>query len=240
MKSLPRGLKPEMPARKELIVMSVWTAIALVFAAYQPVFSEPVILPPDVDLSAIRSIRCDDGSYGTGFVINNGVIATARHVTVDENDKPLTCWDRQSGSPLVTYHRDKAHDFALMSGYTGVYYPLKYDCKPYEKGLVQMYGHRPESFRQHNLTSTGSYTNKNFSVGGIGTMPGMRKLEGVALPGLSGGPGIQNGYVRGIVNVGERDRYGITRLVYSYELKDTVLCVKAPEGSTPSQSLETR
>lgn len=203
------------------ILGSLLAFLALQF--YVPTVG-PKLNPPDVNLSAIRSIECADYSYGTGFVVADGVVVTARHVTVDSDQKPTQCKDAVTGVPLVTYLRDEEHDLALMkpAGPLFVYYPLKYDCQPYKIGTVAFYGHRPESFRQNFANYLGKHTNVTFK--GYPSILKVAILDGDAAAGMSGGPGIQDGYVRGIVTGKEWDNEGNPLKVFSTELSNTALC----------------
>lgn len=184
--------------------------------AFAPVF----IHPPTVNLSAVRPLRCGTGS-GTGFVIANDVLVTALHVAVLGN-----CKDAETGVPLVTYHEDPTNDFAIMTGA----YPdggpyIKYACGSYQKGRRYLSVGYRRMYRLDSLVATGTYSPEYFPVSGK-NMPGMHRLTGGIVPGMSGGGmfDYETGRFHGINNVYSANRTGIITESYSYELKNTVLC----------------
>ncbi len=192
----------------------------------------PYFTPDTFNVSVVRHISCSLGS-GSGFIVDDDVIATALHVA-DLGG----CKDTATGQVLTTYVRDEVNDFALMSGVLPNMPYARVSCKGYEQGKQYMsYGY--SSFRAaepllraaiHN--ALGDYTDDSFEVReGMKTvkMPGLAHLEGYIVPGTSGGPiATLDGKVTGINNVGYQTPWG-TPLgqTYSYELKNTVLCKKA-------------
>lgn len=187
---------------------------------------------PDVNLSGIRLITCDEGS-GTGFVVGENVLATALHVADLTN-----CQDAQTKKPLTMYHSEPEDDFALMRGEYPKLLALRWACEGYKTGQgydsygISSFAVGQSIFRQYKAVSTGRYTNNSFIVGkmkgGERPMPGMHELRGWVVPGNSGGPVTRqrDGRVIGINNVGVSSFFGYLQHndLYSYELKNTVLC----------------
>lgn len=187
--------------------------------------------PPTLNLSAIRSIECDDG-WGTGFLIGKNTLATALHVGGMTN-----CHDRETSTPLKMYYNDEKHDFALMTGdYPDMPY-FRVDCKGFKTGAnYYSFGQTPYAgrgvfmFRGALMVAQSDYTGKDFKVqmeDGVKNMPGMRHIVGNMVPGMSGGPitDVLTGSVEGINNVGNTNMLGWPGLDgYSFELKNTVLC----------------
>ena len=185
---------------------------------------------PEINLSAMRSITCDEG-YGSGFMIDGDTLSTAKHVADMTN-----CFDDATGEPLKTTYTDPHRDFSIMKGNLPGIPPLKIDCGGYKKGHTyyayghSAYGQMYRIFRQNTMKATGEYTDKSFLVGHEDTpMPGMAYLKGNTVPGMSGGYiGDLNGNAVGMVNVGYSDMFGnISGDAYSYEFKNTILCKKA-------------
>lgn len=185
---------------------------------------------PTVSLNAIRMISCDEGS-GTGFIIGDNILATALHVASLSH-----CTDAATKVKLITYVKDDASDFALMTGNLPDVLPIRYSCVGYKDGMAySSYGLSPwrstyPVFGQYQLIASSDYTDDSFIVRGEDSnkaMPGMRHLVGYIIPGNSGGPVIDNsGYAVGINNVSARGLFGmsIVKDGYSYELKNTPLC----------------
>lgn len=187
---------------------------------------------PTVNLSAIREIECSD-HYGSGFQITDNIVVTALHVA-----NGTGCKDYASGKPLVTYKIDVKHDLALMTGDLPKGQPyIKYSCQPYETDQDYMaigisgygwgYYHKDRFLRMYHLTAKKDYTDEHFFLAGSVTpSPGLRVMQGNAAPGISGSPIIDiRGYAHGILNAGG-NFFGIpVSPSYSYELKDTILCL---------------
>lgn len=190
----------------------------------QPIFEAT----PTVSLSAIRYIKCDEGS-GSGFIIEDDVLVTAAHVSEMTN-----CRDSSSSAPLVLYHNDVKNDFSLMTGKLPDVLPIKVSCNGYETGKrydsygITTWGATYPVFGQYRLTATNVYSDESFFVGGGKVAwSGMRQLEGFIVPGNSGGPIVnEDGYAVGINNVSGRVFFGlgVDANAFSYELKNTVLC----------------
>ncbi len=205
--------------------------MSMLLAAFLSLSSSSLDLfpPANTNLSAIRHIVCNEGS-GTGFIIKDGVLVTALHVAVMTG-----CEDSVTHMKYVTYHRDLAHDFAMMTGATPEMPPLKINCGGYKKGsLYAAYGHSNHLtmntiFRRSILRATGFYPDVSIKMddGSIDTRKGMAGLDGYIVFGQSGGPILDadTDEVVGIVNVGRFNIFGVpTGDVSSYELKGTVLC----------------
>lgn len=196
---------------------------AFLISIPSPLGYAPVIIhPPTVNLSAVRPIKCNEGS-GTGFVIADDVLATALHVANATN-----CKDAETGVTLTTYHEDAANDFALMSGD----YPnggpfIKYSCGSFKVGKTYLSLGFRRMFRLDTLVATGQYSPADYVVSGM-PMPGMHKFKGGIVFGMSGGVifNPDDGKVHGINNVAAWDRSGRISETYSYELKNTILCKK--------------
>lgn len=194
-------------------------ALAVIPAPLGSLFG-PIIHEPTVNLSAVRPISCDEGS-GTGFLIANNTLVTALHVATLGN-----CKDAETRVPLLTYHEDKEHDFAIMTGnYPTVSSYIKYSCQPYETGKTYMSVGYRRMYRMDKLMATDYYSPKGFMVSGA-DMGGMRKLKGGIVGGMSGGLVFDQdtGKGHGINNVNSWDRDGHIDYSYSYEFKDTILC----------------
>ena len=198
-------------------------AAAVVVAAPNQIIS-PM---PTVSLSAIRSIKCQEG-VGSGFIIGKDIVATALHVASLTN-----CHDAETGKGLVIYKKDVVHDFALMTGKLPDVIPIKYSCLGYITGnRYSSYGITPwhytsPVFGQYSLVAQDDYSSDGFVVDGNKKMPGMRHLKGYIVPGNSGGPVIDSeGYAQGINNVSVRGMLGMSVINdgYSYEIKNTFLC----------------
>lgn len=181
---------------------------------------------PTVNLSAVRMIICDEGQ-GSGFLINDNVIATAAHVSNGTN-----CYDKETLMPLKEATVDKEHDFALMTGNLPDMPPIKYSCEGYKAGKVDAYGYSDFNranmlFRQVTLT-VGGKEDVHLDTGEI--LKGPRRLsDGYIVFGMSGGPHIQNGYAVGLTNSGNylESIFGVRYMLpksSGFELKDTVLC----------------
>lgn len=192
----------------------------------QPVANPFMATPADINLDSIRSIKCNNLS-GSGFLIADGVLATAYHVGSGDH-----CKDAKTGTPLVPYKEDPAHDFMLMTG-TGLPVDLpymKYSCSRFMTGMPYMsygitgakgmIGEWPHSFlRMNTLIATEKYTPKEFNVEGKGSSPGMRIMNNPIEFGMSGGPTTSlTGYAFAVNNAGNGAN------TFLYELADTILC----------------
>lgn len=191
---------------------------------------------PEINLSAMRPITCDEGT-GSGFMIDRDKIVTAYHIAGLTN-----CFDSETGNKLTRTYVDEHRDFAMMKGTMPDIPPLKIDCGGYEKGRTyyaygySSYGQSYRIFRQNTVVASGKYSGPDMMVGGIikdgkegvYAMPGMAHLNGYTVPGMSGGyVGHDTGSAVGMVNVGEHTPWGtLTGNMHSYEFKNTILCKK--------------
>lgn len=188
---------------------------------------------PDVNLSGIRLISCNEGS-GTGFVVGENVLATALHVA-----RMTGCKDSRTGDALATYHRDPTNDFALMVGTYPKLLTMRWSCEGYkvhdryDAYGISGYGINMSVFRQYKVIATSTITDENFLVGKMDgsskrvPVPGMRELRGYIVPGMSGGPIARsdNGLIVGMNNVGTFFfDFLVQNVAYSFELKNTILC----------------
>lgn len=205
-------------------VLKVLVSVALLLLG-GPAPAQPLAMPspiPTVNIDAIRRISCYGGhAIGTAFVIGPNILATAAHMT-DQND----CIDSITGTPLQEYHRDEAHDFALVSSPTYLTrYPIRYSCDRFnDKEQYLSYGNGRGIFSMFILTADKEYTDESFMAGGLGkakrSVPGMRHLAGAMPGGQSGGPIVDlRGNAHGLNNISDTWFNG-----YSFEFADTILC----------------
>jgi hypothetical protein len=183
-------------------------ALAVSAVSYTP--------PPAIQHDAIRKIMCDQGQ-GTAFVIADGVLVSAEHVTENTG-----CFDLLTKQEIRTYHTDSLRDFSLSYMDTTGIVPMKYSCKRFRTGKsYYTFGYGAGRYMVNHLIGGKAYSPDDLSVGGqMGGWGGMRLLSGLMIGGQSGGPITDaKGIVHGINNVS--NSYNIA---YSYELADTVLC----------------
>lgn len=205
------------------------------FAAASVVLAQPVADDwsftgqPLTVLSAIRQIDCDEGQ-GSGWMIADNVMVTARHVATATN-----CKDNLTGAPLKMYKEDPAKDLALVTGRLprlGEY--IKYSCAGYRPGSEydvygwSSFGYPETIFRHHRVVATDQFSTEDEKLRDGTSMPGMRKFKGYTVPGMSGSPYMKDGVAYGIVNVGYSGKFfGIPVVMpkaESYELKGSFLC----------------
>lgn len=207
------------------LFLAAAVALSIPSATFDQVANPFIEAPPTVNLSSVRRIVCDNGS-GSGFLIADGVLATALHVAENPG-----CKDAETGIRLKTYKTDTAHDLALMTGAKlPTYMPyVKYSCERFVDGLPYMsYGissakgwimeYPQPIMRVNTLYATKNYTDKSFEVDGHPS-PGMRIFKDAIEFGMSGGPVVGiDGVARGLNNAGNSKRTVI------YEFADTILC----------------
>jgi len=148
------------------------------------------------------------------------------------------CKDSYTKKPLYMYHQEEEDDFALMGGEYPKILALKWACEGYKTGNlydaygISSFGVGISVFRQYKAVATDVVTDESFIVGrmlgGSRPVPGMRKLRGWIVPGNSGGPVARSsdGRVIGMNNVGVSSFFGYLQHndLYSFELKNTILC----------------
>lgn len=194
--------------------------IAALLIASAPVNEEPVYYP------AVREMLCEEHS-GSGFIIADGIVATALHVA-----EGTACKDTVSGELYTTYATDPEHDFALMSGETHGVTPMKYACTGYIAGLHYMsYGITDFGDKESYYRSVPAEAKRIVDIkvenedGSIEDFRGIWRMWGFLLPGMSGGPVTKAGVAYGINNTGVSDIFGNPMgPMGSYALKDTILC----------------
>lgn len=189
---------------------------------------EPPI-PPSMNESNIHFIVChtEDGDIysGSGFIIDDGVLATANHVAEGE------CRDVTSGVALKTYKTDRRHDFALMTGNIKVQGPyIQYACShpipgnQYISYGITSYGLGHGMFykpieRNNHVIATGKINKDPDQVQEFDSAEGMRYYRYSSAPGMSGGPVADlDGLVYAINNASD-DTSSL-----NFDLADTGLC----------------
>jgi hypothetical protein len=189
-------------------------------------------LYPTVDLSAVVLIECTNPRHdkeapywtGSGALIAKDTILTAKHVAVGKD-----CYSVGSGAKLKMYWSDSAHDMALMTGKEPTVPYIKYSCQPYVKGQTYLaYGisdyHYPNVLFRMNVVKAEKPEDQTLGDGTVDKH--IWTLHGAIVPGMSGGPIVDlNGYIHGVVNIGQQDDFGLPTLYSgSYTLADTPLC----------------
>ena len=184
----------------KLTILSVALA-ALTSAAPVPVEKLPYY--------SIKLIRCGRAS-GTVFQIRPGVLMTAAHVT---RNGPCSVDD----VPLEITHEDNALDYALLTGTIGK--PMTLLCKEMKRGRTYHgIGYAGGRYRMDSRLFAERRTEA--SVEGI-SYRGMMRFRGGAIPGMSGGPIIDNkGRVVAIVNASNSEM----STALGRSVKDTILC----------------
>lgn len=195
--------------------------LRFLLAALIALFPTPAVprAGPGIELEAVRVIVCAEG-FGTAFVIADRTLVTADHIAYMHN-----CREGMTGRPVVPYHRDETHDFALLTGDTTGMPKLRYSCERYVTGRVYAnYGYGERGFTSHDVTARSGYTDNTFVSNGLHgnhIQSGMRAFTGEITSGQSGGPVVDDeGVVHGINNVSD----DATHESWSYELADTILC----------------
>lgn len=202
--------------------------LALGTSTATDIFSQPPI-PPSINLSAIRYIYCpepDGWVSGTGFLIADGVMATADHVAREMKDH--ICYDQTDGVriPLKPYKEDPQHDFALVSGNLPTDMPyVKYSCQKFVKGNqyhsygITSYGMEYPIARMNTIRFTGGYVDNTDAVEDFPNSKGMGLFDTPIAPGMSGGPVLnEQDYAVAVNNAGnEKD-------TLLFQLADTALC----------------
>lgn len=203
----------------------------MILAAVALLSSTAVDLPPSMmeavnptfNVSAVRLIECDKWA-GSGFLIDDNILVTALHVATGTK-----CVDAATGKPLKTYYKDPARDFALMSGDLPDMPYIKISCQRYVANQhytaygISSYFSDSELIRSVKATATGEHKNVDYRDGG--GAKGIAYLVANTVPGMSGGPYVDDdGYAHGMVNAGSTILGIPTGVSYSYEFTDTILC----------------
>lgn len=212
------------------LILSAFAVVAAI-TAKPPIESKTYIAAPHVNLSAIRHIRCDDMSWGTGFMVGKGRMVTARHVI--ETRANEACYDAETGAKLSILEDDKPHDMAVVTGnlptFTNLGY-IRYSCAGYTPGrFYDVLGY--STFGDENDKSNFRWARvraTNTILGPSEKWPGARNFEGYIVPGQSGGPFMYNGVAYGLANFAWQGYDLFGQVVFNenggYPLKETVLC----------------
>lgn len=193
--------------------------ISLSLLSYKP--NNPQLVQDDfsnqeitINLEMIRHVTCISpdglsGGFGTAVFINDNMFVTAAHVS---NNR--ICRDTQTGTLLTQYYVDEEDDIALLTATTGPGNPIRFTCERFRTGQTYFtLGYVDGQLILNRLVATDDYGNVIFNH--------LRRLNGLLIPGQSGGPIIdENGIMVGINNVTNLTR----EYAYSRELADTVLC----------------
>jgi hypothetical protein len=184
---------------------------------------DPDTAPVNVDVNAIRLIRCGN-ALGTAFYIGNDQYVTAYHVTRDK-----ACYDVRTGVDFRNIESNQKLDFAIIANSrlakAGELVPLKFDCQGFKKNKPYVSIGWAAGWRlaMNTQIATKKMTDNKFWVEGS-IHEGLRELKGSVIQGMSGGPMVDayTGLVTGINNI----TGGNYTISWSRELKDTSLCTK--------------
>ena len=187
--------------------------------SFQP--SPPLIDAPSgtmVNFKTIRRIMCS--SYtGTGVVIGEGTMITAAHV-IQPTD---ICVDQESGQIGVVVYKDFSADVATVKFSKKLFSEkMEISCKGFKKGgryFAIGYEHG-ESLVINRMVGSG-VTEQVLTVEG-GNYPQMSMLFGRIIPGMSGGPIVDDkGRMVGMNNATDSQMRG-----WSRSMRDTKYCAK--------------
>lgn len=173
---------------------------------------------PAVPVKAIRKIRCT-GGHGSGFVTGTDTLVTAYHVVANQK----RCVDDETGEILTIVTYDANLDIAVLRFATTRHSQwLKINCRGYETGHTY-YSFGFAGVGDSDLMMTRIRALEGFadSDARVAIFHHMRELTGVIIPGMSGGPIIDDtGQVVGMNNLTSNAyRNGLSR-----EMKDTYFC----------------
>lgn len=185
------------------------------------------VIYSETQLDSILRIMCkkdankdEIDSTGTAFIIEQDRVITAHHVIAGMEK----CYIQDT--PLVLVESNQELDYAVFSVPTGELTPLPYRCGGFARGKTYYaLGYaRGLRFSMNRLVASHRYEETSYDMFGniIGTH--LRELRGVGVPGMSGGPVLdEDGYVVGTtVSISLN---GLPR-VYSRELRELPVCQK--------------
>jgi S1-C subfamily serine protease len=195
--------------------------------------STPATLPKhnDINFELVRQIVCGDPEadrFGTGtaVIIADDIAMTAAHVV------GVKCWDLRTRKEIQVYYVDYERDFALIRFPTVPNQPvMPYDCSGFTpgSGYSAIGFARGERLVLNRLIATAEVSPPGTFIAGKPSS-GLRLLRGEVIPGMSGGPVLNElGVIVGMNSATDNRGIGLVR-----DLKDTVLCDasrnRAPSG----------
>ncbi len=193
----------------------------------EPAPTQLKVRDPMISFAAIRHITCGDGT-GTGSIIKADLVLTAAHV-VDANK---TCIDSMTGAIGTVVVQDTPSDFAILKFPEGSLPErfIRMSCEGFKEGQTYysygwMFG---QEFVVQRLLGTGYTAPVIFIDDGKQMLLNLQVVQGVIIPGMSGGPIVDaDGNMVGTNQVTDYD--GITNLGNlggSRAVADTFFCQK--------------
>lgn len=173
-----------------------------------------------VNLNHIRKIGCisttnDRTSSGTMIYIKPDTFLTANHVVSN-----FQCFDIETQTPLTTYLIYPDKDIAILTAKAGTKSGIPYNCDGFSPGRTYFaFGYAGGTTFVMNRVVAGKIARKVTMQGT--DLYGLREIYGLIIPGMSGGPIVDEfGVLYGINNITmSKGTKG-----YSREIKDTALC----------------
>lgn len=187
----------------------------IVKAPYQPTIF--------LNFSLIRHVTCLDADklehYGTGFMIKRGVMVTAAHVM------GAVCWDTVTRQPITPLAVDEKNDFALAT--VELPYPremkfMRYSCSGTTKDVRYESIGYPDGgpLAMTHVIAKDEKTPEGYTLTGGRVAAGLRGFNGDIIPGMSGGPIVdEDGVAVAINSATNHAGYGMGR-----EIRDSILC----------------